>query len=46
MLIKYDYSPSRDIICDEEGIITPSIHFPNEFKKEISDYFWERNEDE
>ena len=46
ILIKYDYSPLKDIIYDEKGIICPSLHFSNEFKKDISDYFWERNEDE
>ena len=46
ILLKYDYSPLRDIIYDEKGVITPSLHFANEFKKEIIDYFWERNEDE
>ena len=46
ILIKYDYSPRRDITFDEMGIIIPSSTFPEEFKKTILDYFLERNEDE
>lgn len=46
ILTKYDYSPLRDIEEDETGIIIPSPNFSEEFKNEISAYFWERNEDE
>ena len=46
ILIKYNYSPIIDIQLDEQGIIIPSPHFSEDFKREILEYFWERNEDE
>jgi hypothetical protein len=46
ILIKYDFSPYKDITYDNMGIIIPSDHFQEEFKKDIFNYFYERNEDE
>ena len=46
ILAKYQYSPYKDITFDNQGIIIPSFHFPNEFKEDIMKYFWERKEDE
>lgn len=46
VLVNNDYSPFRDVVYDEIGVMIPSIHFADSFKQEILDYFLERNEDE
>lgn len=46
ILIKYDYSPYKDLLKDPDtGIISCSEHFSQDFKNEIMYYFIERNED-
>ena len=46
ILVKHKFSPTRHITKDEMGIIIPTSEFSEEFKKEIFQYFQERNEDE
>jgi hypothetical protein len=46
ILIKYKYSPFSFITKDINGVIIPTSLFPNEFKQEICNYFWERKEDD
>ena len=46
ILIKYNYSPVEHILKNKEGILIPSKYFCEEFKKEILNYFFERNEDQ
>jgi hypothetical protein len=46
ILAKYQYSPIKDIIYDDKGLIITTTNFSNEFKNEIMNYFIERKEDE
>ena len=46
MLIKYEYNPYTFIKHDDKGLIIPTEKFPQEFLKDIMDYFSNRNEDE
>ena len=46
ILIKYNFSPDIHITYDMNGIIIPTPMFSDDFKKEIFDYFKERNEDD
>ena len=46
ILIKYDYSPDRDLDYLPNGVICPSKECPTEMLTEIMTYFAERNEDE
>lgn len=46
ILLKYDYSPTKHITRDENGVYVPTADFPQGFKDEIMDYFKQRNEDE
>lgn len=46
ILMKYQYSPKKDLVYDKVGILTPSKTFSEEFKDEILNYFKERKEDE
>ena len=40
------YDPINHIYYNEDGILIPSLTFPENLKKEIIMYFKERNEDE
>jgi hypothetical protein len=46
ILMKYNYSPIKDLIYTDIGILAPSISFSNEFKIDILNYFKERKEDD
>jgi len=46
VLVKHDYSPVKHITYDEKGILIPTPAFPEEFKKDIFNYFKERKEDD
>ena len=46
ILVKYNYSPYKDIDYDKNGIIIPNHNFSQDFKNDIMDYFKERKEDE
>jgi hypothetical protein len=46
ILMKYSYSPIQHLKYNETGIIIPSKSFPEEFKKDIMEYFKERKEDD
>jgi len=46
ILIKYDYSPARDLDRLSNGVLCPSQECPREMLTEIMNYFAERNEDE
>ena len=46
ILLKYGFNPRTFITRDERGLIIPTAAFPTGLKKEIMDYFRERNEDE
>jgi hypothetical protein len=46
ILVNNQYDPINHINYDKDGIITPSLNFPENLKKEIFKYFEERNEDE
>jgi len=46
ILVKHKYSPYNDITHDSNGLLIPTVHFPEEFKKDIMNYFRERKEDE
>jgi hypothetical protein len=43
ILMKHDYSPIKDLVYDEQGILIAQIS--NEFKQDIMNYFMERKED-
>jgi hypothetical protein len=45
ILINHKYSPLNDIKYDSKGILIPTKHFNEEFKKDILNYFQERKED-
>jgi hypothetical protein len=46
ILIKHQYSPNKDVTYDSSGILIPTTTFSEDFKSEIFNYFFERNEDE
>ena len=46
IILQNHYDPSIHIEKDEMGIIVPSKKFSNKFKKDIYNYFKERNEDD
>jgi hypothetical protein len=46
ILAKHQYSPTTYISYDENGLIVPTESFPEDFKKDIMVYFYERKEDE
>ena len=46
ILINHNYSPYTDITYDKLGLIITNNNFNDEFKKDIYNYFLERNEDE
>lgn len=46
ILAKYNYSPIKHIKYNDNYIIVPTNEFPEEFKKDIINYFHERKEDE
>jgi hypothetical protein len=46
ILIKYNYSPKLHISKDKIGLLIPRSNFSDNFKKEIYNYFLERNEDD
>ena len=45
ILIKNNYSPIKDVIYDNEGLIIPTKTFSTDFKEDILNYFRERKED-
>jgi len=46
ILMKHAFSPDDHVKYDKNGILEPTENFPDEFKKDIMDYFRERKEDE
>jgi hypothetical protein len=46
LLMKHNYSPTKDITYDKVGILIPTEFFTDEFKEDIMNYFRERKEDE
>ena len=46
ILMKYKFSPKTDIIYNNDGILTTTENFSNEFKEDIFNYFLERKEDD
>jgi hypothetical protein len=44
--MKYKFSPKTDIIYNNDGILTTTEKFSNEFKEDIINYFVERKEDD
>jgi hypothetical protein len=46
ILVEHDYNPRIHIHTDEKGLIVPTCVFPEQLKKDIFQYFLERNEDE
>ena len=46
ILMKYKFSPKTDIIYNNDGILTTTENFSNEFKEDIINYFVERKEDD
>ena len=46
ILIKFKYNPYTFVTEDEMGLLIPTDSCPNEFLKDIMDYFKSRNEDE
>jgi hypothetical protein len=46
ILMKYQFSPVQHLTYDSLGILIPNTEFPEEFKKDILNYFKERKEDE
>lgn len=46
ILVEHKYSPVTDISYDETGVIVPTDKFNETMKREIMEYFQERNEDE
>ena len=46
ILIKYNFSPLKDLIKDENGLLMPSKDCSNCMISDIYNYFKERNEDE
>lgn len=46
VLVKHDFSPETHLTYDAKGIIIPTAVFPEEFKKDILNYFKERKEDD
>ena len=45
ILMKYNYSPNKDLTYDEKGILIPTNNFSKEFEEDIMNYFRERKED-
>lgn len=46
ILMKHNYSALEHLIYDENGVLTPTEKFTDEFKNDIMNYFRERKEDE
>lgn len=46
ILVEHNYQPTVYITKDEKGILIPTPEFPEEFIKDIYQYFLERNENE
>lgn len=46
ILVKHAFSPATHLTYDEKGILIPTAAFPEEFKKDILNYFKERKEDD
>ena len=46
ILMDHSFSPTKHLTYDDKGILIPSKEFPEEFKKEIMNYFKERKEDD
>lgn len=46
ILFKHQYDPAIHLIKDKNGVLTGSAHFSAEFKKDMYEYFAQRNEDE
>jgi hypothetical protein len=46
ILVKYQYSPYKDITYDDIGIFIPTKNLCQNFKDDIMKYFWQRKEDE
>jgi hypothetical protein len=45
ILIKYNFSPTKHITYDSQGIIIPTKECPENFLKDVLKYFQERKED-
>jgi hypothetical protein len=46
ILVKHNYSPLKDVMRNQIGLLVPTASFPEELKQDIHEYFLERNEDE
>ena len=46
ILVEHNYQPTLYITKDKKGILIPTNKFPEQLKKDIYQYFLERNEDE
>jgi len=46
ILVEHQYSPSAHLTTNEKGVLIPTEAFPEALKKDIYQYFLERNEDE
>jgi hypothetical protein len=46
ILMEHSFSPGKHLTYDDKGILIPSKEFPEEFKKDIMNYFRERKEDD
>ena len=46
ILVKHAFSPTLHLTYDAKGILIPTDAFPEEFKKDILNYFKERKEDD
>ena len=46
ILIRHKYDPSTHLAYNDDGILIPSPNMSAQFKKDILDYFGQRNEDE
>lgn len=46
ILEKYNYNHSKDITYNKDGLMVPTNNFSENFKRDIYNYFAERNEDE
>jgi len=46
ILLKHNYDPKIHVKYDKDGILVPTEHMSEQFKTDILNYFYERNEDE
>lgn len=46
ILVEHQFSPTKDVKRNKQGILVPTETFSEELKRDIFNYFLERNEDE